>query len=126
MLGILSPHFARGDGFFLLQEAILDKKNDPGQSRSAGSPAEETFRLLPTHAGVRQGNSVLQTLGSFGWHVLPSLMQMTLQHQTQNSRRSGALLFHHSFPRGFLLRGLFARIGVTAVDHEPLGKPVFL
>ena len=53
MLGILSPHFARGDGFALVQEAILSKKNDLGQSRSAGGPAEQTFRLLPTHAGIR-------------------------------------------------------------------------
>src|SRR6266545_3284399 len=79
--------------------------------------AQHALGGFPTHARVGDGNTVAQP-GWFSGNRLTALLQITLDHQADESGVPGSALVEDALPDFLLARVLFSRVGMAAVHHE--------
>src|SRR6266545_79647 len=72
---------------------------------------------FPADTGVGDRHAVTQILQAF-WNRLTALLQITLDHQADESGVPGSALVEDALPDFLLARVLFSRVGMAAVHHE--------
>ena len=120
MPGVARPHLLGRNRRIRLQGPMVIPKSRPANLSLSGGPPKQGLGLFPSHAGIGYRNSVLQTFWPLLGNILPTLLKVTFQHQTQNPRRARFFLFDHAFPGRFLLGRFFSGIRMTAVHHQSL------
>ena len=101
-----------------IRRALLEASPFPDGSSEV---LEDIDGRLPADAGVGDGNTLLETAGTLGGHLLVSLVDVRLNHDADNGVLAGTKLIGNGFGDLGLVAVVLERVSVGAINHHDLG-----
>src|SRR5687768_7745044 len=83
--------------------------------------AEQLYRIVPAEAGV--GDALAESERASRLEVLPAFDEMRFHHYPDDAPLAACNLAAEIGGNGRLAPIVLGRVGVRAIDHQPLGQP---